>query len=267
MTNAQSGNALKNAWQAGEPSLGLWISTGNASTAEILGDVDFDYINIDFQHGLIDYPDAVSVMQALVQTDAVVTCRVPWNEPGIIGKVLDAGAMGVIIPMVNTVAEAEAAVRACRYAPQGARSFGPIRAARLFGADYASRANDEVVCVPMIETAEAIANLDAILDVSGIDAVYVGPADLSISLGLPPGTDNDDPSFDEALTKVIEGCKARGIAAGIHSDPRVAPKRLEQGFQMVTVTSDTQAAASGARDALKTVRGAASGGGSGSSIY
>ena len=267
MTNAESGNALKNAWRAGESTLGLWISTGNASTAEILGDVDFDYINIDFQHGLIDYTDAVPVLQSLVQSNAVLTCRVPWNEPGIIGKVLDAGAMGVIIPMVNTPAEAEAAVRACRYAPQGARSFGPIRAARLFGADYAARANDEVVCIPMIETAEAIGNLDAILDVEGIDAVYIGPADLSISLGLPPGTDNDAASFDEALSAVLEGCKKRGIAAGIHSDPRVGPKRVAQGFQMVTITSDTQAAAAGARDALKTVRGAASGGSSGSSMY
>jgi 4-hydroxy-2-oxoheptanedioate aldolase len=119
----------------------------------------------------------------------------------------------------------------------------------------------------MIETAEAIGNLDAILDVEGIDAVYIGPADLSISLGLPPGTDNDAASFQEALSAVVEGCAARGIAAGIHSDPRVAPKRIEQGFKMVTVTSDSQAAASGARDALKSVRGAAKADGSGSSMY
>ena len=254
MTNDASSNALKTAWKKGEPTLGLWISTGNPSTAEVLGDVDFDYINIDFQHGLIDYTEAVPVMQALVNTKATLTCRVPWNEPGVIGKVLDAGAMGVIIPMVNTPAEAEAAVRACRYAPQGARSFGPIRAARLFGADYASRANDEIACIPMIETAEAISNLDAILDVEGIDAVYIGPADLSISLGLPPGSDNDAPAFTEAVDAVLEGCKARGIAPGIHSVPNIVPKRLEQGFQMVTVTSDTQAAVSGAVSALKRAR-------------
>ena len=267
MTNAEASNALKSAWRNGESTLGLWISTGNPSTAEVLGDVDFDYINIDFQHGLVDYSDAVTVMQALVASEAVLTCRVPWNEPGIIGKVLDAGAMGVIIPMVNTQAEAEAAVRACRYAPQGARSFGPIRAGRLFGPDYASKANEEIACIPMIETAEAIGNLDAILDVEGIDAVYIGPADLSISLGLPPGVDNEDASFIGALDAVLAGCKARGIAAGIHSAPGVASKRLEQGFQMVTVTSDTQAAVSGAISALKRVRSAEEGGGSGQSVY
>ena len=256
MTNEESSNALKNAWRKGESTLGLWISTGNQSTAEVLGDVDFDYINIDFQHGLVDYSESVSIMQALVNTNATLTCRVPWNEPGIIGKVLDAGAMGVIIPMVNTPAEAEAAVRACRYAPAGARSFGPIRAARLFGPDYAAKANDAVACIPMIESAEAISNLDAILDVEGIDAVYVGPADLSISLGLPPGSDNEAAVFQEAIEAIIEGCKSRGIAPGIHSVPNIVPKRLEQGFQMVTVTSDTQAAVSGAVAALKKARSA-----------
>ena len=262
VTNDEPTNALKTTWRNGDAALGLWISTGNAMTAEVLGDIDFDYINIDLQHGLIDYTEAVPVMQALLGTSAVVTCRVPWNEPGIIGKVLDAGAMGVVIPMVNTPAEAEAAVAACRYAPQGSRSFGPIRAGRLHGPDYASRANAEIACIPMIETAQAIGNLDAILDVEGIDAVYIGPADLSISLGLPPGTDNDAASFNEALDAVLAGCKSRGIAAGIHSDPGVAPKRLAQGFQMVTVTSDSQAAASGARAALRTVREGAGGEGS-----
>lgn len=254
MTNDAPTNALKHAWSQGEQTLGLWISTPSAATAEMLGDLDFDYINLDLQHGLLGYDEAVGVLQALGGTDAVVTCRVPWNEPGIIGKVLDAGAMGVVIPMVNTPAQAEAAVRACRYAPQGARSYGPIRAARVFGADYAAKANDAVACIPMIETAEAIANLDAILDVEGIDAVYIGPADLSISLGLPPGSDNDDPAFQDALTAVIEGAKARGIAPGIHTVPALAATRLAQGFQMVTVTSDSQAMVSGAVAALKRAR-------------
>lgn len=247
-------NALKTAWNNGEATLGLWLSSYHPAGAEILGDLDYDYINIDFQHGLIDYSTAVPIMQALAGAKPTMTCRVPWNEPGIIGKVLDAGAMGVIVPMVNTPAEAEAAVRACRYAPQGSRSYGPIRAARLFDGDYASEANAQVACIPMIETAEAIGNLDAILDVEGIDAVYVGPADLSISLGLPPGSDNGAASFQDALAAVIEGCKKRGIAPGIHSVPNLVPTRLEQGFQMVTVQSDLGALASGAIAALKTAR-------------
>ena len=164
MSSEVSGeNQMKQLWADGGAALGLWLSSNNAAGAEILADAGYDYINVDMQHGLIDYNDAVTLLQALTGSASTLTCRVPWNEPGIIGKVLDAGAMGVIVPMVNTVAQAEAAVSACRYAPAGSRSYGPIRAGRLFGADYAARANDEVACIPMIETAEALENLDAIL--------------------------------------------------------------------------------------------------------
>lgn len=253
-------NALKTAWNNGEATLGLWASSPDPNGAEVYSGLGYDYINVDMQHGLVDYSDAVQLFRALTTTDSVVTCRVPWNEPGIIGKVLDAGARGVIIPMVNTAEQAAAAISACRYVPEGARSYGPIRAAREFGADYFEKANTEIVCVPMIETVEALENLDSILDVPGIDAVYVGPADLSISLGFPPGTDTADPAFQDALSTIVDGCKKRGIAPGIHATPAWAPKRLEQGFQMVTVTSDLAALASGASAALKSTRNASGGG-------
>lgn len=260
-------NALKTAWNNGDATLGLWLSSDHPAGAEVLGDLDFDYINVDMQHGTIDYATAVPVMRSLQNSSATLTCRVPWNEPGIIGKALDAGAMAIIIPMVNTVAEAEAATRACRYPPEGARSYGPIRAARLFDGDYGSEANAHVACIPMIETAQAVENLDAILDVPGIDAVYVGPADLSISLGLPPGSDNADQRFQDALTKIVAACKQRGIAAGIHSTPTLAPIRLQQGFQMVTVQNDLGALVSGAVSALKKARTAPGGDSSDEKMY
>ncbi len=249
-------NTLKSGWQAGGTTLGLWLTTADPVAAEQLGTLDYDYLNVDLQHGLIDYAASVSIFQAMARSAATPLCRVPWNEPGIIGKVLDAGALGVIIPMVNTRAEAEQAVRACRYAPVGARSFGPTRAGMALGPNYYPEANQQIACIPMIETAEALRNLDDILDVEGIDAVYIGPADLSISLGLAPGTDNPDQTFADALAAVVSGCKQRGIAPGIHSSPDVVPKRLEQGFQMITVTSDLVALASGARAALRSVRSA-----------
>ncbi|MFV0526179.1 MAG: HpcH/HpaI aldolase family protein [Acidimicrobiales bacterium] len=250
-------NNMKATWSEGNAALGLWLMSVNPVATEQLGQLGFDYICLDLQHGLIDYTDAVAMLQALSSSPTTVVCRVPWNEPGIIGKLLDAGAMGIIVPMVNSAAEAEAAVRACRYAPDGARSFGPVRAAAVHGRGYAVEANAEVACIPMIETAEAIANLDEILDVPGVDAVYVGPADLSLTLGLPPGSDNDDQAFVDALAAVVDGAKRRGIVAGIHSIPTVATKRLEQGFRMVTVTSDIQGLMEGTKAGLDQVKGEA----------
>ena len=147
--------------------------------------------------------------------------RVPWNEPGIIGKTLDAGARGVIIPMVNSVAEAEQAVRACRYAPAGARSYGPLRANYYAGSDYFEHANDDVLCIVMIETKEAVARVDEILSVPGIDAVYVGPADLSVTLGLPPAPDQVAASLQRrarARRRVVSGARRRARDRGQSED-------------------------------------------------
>jgi 4-hydroxy-2-oxoheptanedioate aldolase len=180
---------------------------------------------------------------------------VPWNEPGIIMKTLDAGAYGVIIPMVNTRAQAEAAVAACRYAPQGVRSYGPARATLYAGRDYFPNANETVLCICMIETREAIANLDDILGVSGIDAVYVGPSDLSVSLGLPPGYDNPAPEFRQAIDKLLAACERHGVVPGVHAGlPEVAQKRIEQGFRFVEMCDDAGSLARGAAWALGQLR-------------
>ncbi|MGA9276014.1 HpcH/HpaI aldolase family protein [Ilumatobacter sp.] len=241
---------LRQRWTSGDATLGAWMTSDSSAVAELVGDAGFDYVNIDMQHGLADYSDVVDMMCALESSSATVTCRVPWNEQGIIGRVLDAGAMGVIIPMVNTVEQAERAVAACRYAPDGARSYGPVRAARVNGPDYHSSANERVACIPMIETVEALNNLDDILAVPGIDAVYVGPADLSLTLGLEPKGDHDDESFNDALRQILDACDRHGVVAGIHANPQLAATRLAQGFRMVTVTSDLQALGTGLVAAL-----------------
>ena len=265
-------SALKQAWSAGESTVGVWMTSNSTAVAESVADLGFDYVNIDMQHGLADFSDLVDMMRALEPAPAsagpgTITCRVPWNEPGIIGRVLDAGAMGVIIPMVNTVDQAERAVAACRYAPDGSRSYGPLRAERVNGPDYQAHANDRVACIPMIETVEALGNLDAILDVPGIDAVYVGPADLSLTLGLPPRGDHDDVAFNDALTTIVAACDRRGIVAGIHANPQIAAKRLEQGFRMVTVTSDLQALTAGAVAALGACRAGVDGAQADQALY
>jgi 4-hydroxy-2-oxoheptanedioate aldolase len=248
-------NRLKAKWRAGEPTFGAWLAIPSPVVAEALAQAGFDYCCVDMQHGLADYTQTVSMLAAISSSsDCTPVVRVPWNEPGIIGRVLDAGAMGVVIPMVNSSEEARAAVSACRYHPDGQRSFGPLRAAVAFGADYYEGANREVACIPMIESRQAIADLDQILDVPGIDAVYVGPADLAVSYELAPGVDNPDPTYQDALAKVVAGCQARGIAPGIHCTGQLSPTRVAQGFQMVTASADFAAVTAGARRDLNQAR-------------
>lgn len=237
---------IRQQWNAGSSTIGVWLSTPSSVMAEAASRAGFDYACIDMQHGLADYRDAVGMIQAVLLGGTSPIVRVPWNEQGIIGRVLDAGAHGVIIPMVNTVAQAEAAVAACRYAPGGARSFGPaaasLRTADYGAADYKGWAADNVACIPMIETVEAMSNLDAILAVPGIDGVYVGPADLSITLGLPPRNNDGEPAFDEAFAEIVAACQRAGVVPGCHATGELTPKRLAAGFRMVTATADMVAA-------------------------
>ena len=187
----------------GPAALGAWITSREPILAEIAGRAGFDYVCIDMQHGLADFDCAVGILQALASTPAIPVVRVPSNDAAIIGRVLDAGAMGIIIPMVNSAEEAKRAADACRYAPAGSRSIGPFAVAARHGAEYVARANDLVACIPMIETRQAIEAIDDIVAVPGVDAVYVGPADLSLSLGLLPAVDQTDEQFTDALAAVL----------------------------------------------------------------
>lgn len=247
-------NRMKRIWREGGVAYGAWLSIPNAFTAEIIARQGFDWVCIDMQHGWSDYPSALEMIAAIWTTNAVPFVRVPWNEQGIIGRVLDAGAMGVIVPMVNTRVEAEAAVRACKYHPVGQRSYGPTRATALAGEDYFGRANHETLCIPMIETAAALDNLDKILAAPGVDAVYVGPADLSITLGLPPALDNEDPLFLNAIRRIADSCHEHGVIPGIHANSSLALRRKEIGYRMITISADISALSSGAGSDLRKAR-------------
>jgi 4-hydroxy-2-oxoheptanedioate aldolase len=248
-------NRLKAMWSRGQAALGGWLSVPSSFSAEIFAHAGFDWVCIDMQHGVIDYSDAVPMLQAMSATETVPIVRVPWNEPGIIMKALDAGAYGVIVPMVNSRAEAEAAAAACRYAPEGVRSYGPTRARFGAGADYVRQANANVACIVMIETKEALNDLDAILSVPGVDAAYIGPADLSVSLGLPPASDHDEPVFVDAVQRVLDACRKHGIAPGFHGgNVKTARKRVEQGFLLVEVCSDAESLGRAAATDLKAMR-------------
>jgi 4-hydroxy-2-oxoheptanedioate aldolase len=251
-------NTAKEKWARGEVTYGSWLSIPSSFSAEIMAHQGFDWVCIDMQHGVSDYQVALTMLQAIGTTETIPIVRVPWNEPGIIGRVLDAGAMGVIIPMVNSVEEAQAAVAACRYFPKGARSFGPTRATYYAGTDYFLGANDQVACIPMIETKQAVERLDDILAVPGIDAVYVGPADLSITYGLPPGMANGG-AFEDARVLIAKKCAEHGVTAGIHANAGLSAKHVEAGYQMITISGDAVAIPVQAQADLKLARGATEG--------
>lgn len=240
-------NRVLERWRAGEVALGGWLAIPSAFSAEIMAYRGFDYICLDMQHGVIDYQVAVNMLQTISATDATPFVRVPSNEFSIINRVLDAGAMGVIVPLVNTPEEAIRAVSACRYYPDGTRSMGPTRVSVSAGPEYALRANSEIACIPMIETRQALDNLDQILEIPGIDALYIGPSDLSLNLDLPPALDNGG-AYEAARLRIAERCKACGVIAGIHADATLAEKHLRAGFRMITVSVDFKAL-QGAADA------------------
>ena len=236
-------NRLKRLWAAGKPTINGWCSIGSPFTAEIMAAQGYDSLTVDLQHGALDYADALGMLQAIHGYGCVPMARVPWREPGIVMKMLDAGAMGIICPMINTPEEAEELVSFVRYPPLGRRSSGPTRASFVMPG-YSLAVNDEIVVFAMIETAEGMANLDDILAVPGLDGVYVGPSDLSIGLSngaLQPGMDRQEPEMVTAIQKVASSAKAAGLRAGLHcATPEYAHQALGWGFNFTTVGGDAR---------------------------
>ena len=248
-------NRLRTMWQADQAAVNGWLAVPNSFSAEVMAHQGWDTLTIDLQHGVVDYQAMVTMLQAISTTPTVPIVRVPWLEPGIIMKTLDAGAYGVICPMVNTREDAQKFVAWTNYAPRGTRSFGPVRALYYGGADYPSKANDTIVRFAMIETAQALDNLDAILSVEGLDAIYIGPSDLSLALGCTPTFDDVDAKVAQAIDHILERAKAHGLQAGIHNGrPDVARARVAKGFRFVTVSSDARIMAAGSQELLAAMR-------------
>jgi 4-hydroxy-2-oxoheptanedioate aldolase len=250
-------NTLKTIWARGEAVVNGWLSIPSSFSAEVMAHQGFDSLTVDMQHGVIDYQAAVTMLQAISTTSTIPLARVPWNDPAHLMKTLDAGVYGVICPMISTREQAEALVQACKYPPRGFRSWGPVRASIYAGADYGDHADAEVVVMPMIETADALKNLDEILSVPGVDAIYVGPSDLSLALGYKPRLDQTDAGVVEAQKKVVAACKKHGVVAGIHNNSAAyALQMIEQGYQFVTIASDSRLLAVRAAEEVAVVRNA-----------
>ncbi|MFO1268762.1 MAG: aldolase/citrate lyase family protein [Rubrivivax sp.] len=249
-------NRLRTLWQADKAALNGWLAVPSSFSAEVMAHQGWDTLTIDLQHGVVDYQAMVGMLTAISTTATMPIVRVPWLEPGIVMKSLDAGAYGIICPMVNTRDDAAKLVAWTHYAPQGTRSFGPIRASYYGGADYPAKANETVVVFAMIETAQALDNLDAILSVEGLDAVYVGPSDLSLALGCKPTFDDVDPKVAAAIKHIAERAKAHGVKAGVHNGRAdVALARIAQGYRFVTLGSDARLLASGSQELLAGMAG------------
>lgn len=248
-------NRLRSIWQSGGAVVNGWLAIANSFSAETMAHQGWDSLTIDLQHGVVDYQAMIPMLQAISTTDTVPVVRVPWLEPSFLMKALDAGAYGVICPMVNTAEDARKLVAYTHYAPRGCRSFGPVRALLYGGADYPQQANDTIVTFAMIETATALGNLDDILSVPGLDAIYIGPSDLSLALGCTPTFDDLDPKAAEAVEHILARAKAHGIVAGIHNGTtQAALKRIAKGFQFVTIGSDARLMAAGARQIVNEMR-------------
>jgi 4-hydroxy-2-oxoheptanedioate aldolase len=261
-------NRMRTIWKSGGTVLNGWLGIPNSYSAEVMANQGWDSLTIDLQHGVVDYQAMVGMLQAISTTPTVPVVRVPWLEPGILMKALDAGAYGVICPMVNTRDDAQKLIAYTRYAPRGTRSFGPNRALLYGGADYPQKADGTIVVFAMIETAQALDNLDDILSVEGLDAIYIGPSDLSLSLGCKPVLDDVDPKAAEAIDHILARAKAHGVIAAIHNaTPEAALARAAKGFQLVTVSSDARLMATGAQQVVAKMAGRPAGSAGKSGVY
>ncbi|MEY9981562.1 4-hydroxy-2-oxoheptanedioate aldolase [Bradyrhizobium yuanmingense] len=233
-------NKVKQIWSSGGAVVNAWLSIPSGFAAEVIAQCGFDSVTVDMQHGVQDYRSMVECLQAMGRYTITPMVRVPWNEPGIVGKVLDAGAYGLICPMVNTAQEARNLVSYAKYPPAGTRSNGPIRAGMYSAAGtYQKTANDEIVVLPMVETKTAVENIEQILEVAGIDGVYIGPTDLGFSYGVGPKTDHTEPEILRIYEKVVRECNRRKLNPGIHcSAAEGAARAINMGFKFVTLSDE-----------------------------
>ena len=230
---------LNKCWTEGKGAINGWCSIPSTITAEIMSLNKFESITIDLQHGLIDYQVALNILQVFSKIETTPMVRVPWNEPGIIMKMLDAGSLGIICPMINNKEDASKFVGATRYVPDGFRSSGPTRAVMVHGGDYHNEANNKIISLAMVETEEALDNVDDIASTEGLTGIYIGPSDLSISMGLTPGLDRTEEKMVKAIDKIKMACKKHNIKVGIHClSPEFLKNKLKEGYDLTTLGTD-----------------------------
>ena len=249
-------NRLRDVLASGEPAITGWVSVGSPYLAEVLSYCGYDAVTVDLQHGMFGLDGAVTLLQAVSAGPATPLARCPSHEPATIGKLLDAGAYGLICPGVDDADQAAAFVRACRYPPTGARSFGPSRGLLYGGPDYLAHADETILTWAMVESVRSLSNLEAILDTPGLDGVYVGPNDLALSFGEVPGVAQQSPQVTDALARIAAAASAAGRWAGIFcADAATARQMIDLGYHLVTPGNDVGILRAAVTQRVDTVRG------------
>lgn len=254
-------NRVKQLLKAGKPAVGTWLSLGSIVAARFLARSGFDYLTVDVEHSLVDIATTTHMMGAIADAGGVALARVPSNRHDHIKRILDNGGHGVVVPMVNTRAEADEAVRACLYAPRGNRSVGGSVHALNWGAtpaDYYKKVDDEVLVVLQCEHIDAVRNFDKVFGGPGVDAVFVGPNDLMATMRAPDGTPPTPAVFEQALQDILAGCKRLGVAAGLHTfSTDDAKRRIAEGWQFIAVNSELKFMTDGAAKVVAELGGKA----------
>ncbi len=258
-------NTVRAALRSGEAQVGTWLSLGSHMASRYMARSGFNWLTLDLEHSPIDWDTAAGIFGAVADAGSVPLARIPVNSYENVKRALDAGAYGIVFPMVNTAEEARAAVEACKYAPQGRRSVGGGYHALNFGctpSEYYARANDEILVIVQAEHVEAVRNRDSIFAVPGVDAMFIGPNDLLSSMHKTPAMETDDPEFVEALKLLREAAVRHGIAPGLHvADANAANRRLAEGWRFIAVSSELGFMSQAAREVVGSIFGKESGSG------
>jgi 4-hydroxy-2-oxoheptanedioate aldolase len=244
-------NTAKQKILEGNPAFGYALSLGSPTVAEVLGQSGIDFVMADTQHGSFGPDSTIATFTALAAGSAVPMARVARNDFTMIGRLLDEGALGVVVPMVDTLEDAKMAAHACRFPPTGGRSWGWGRA-RSYGDDYGNLVDEEIFVAVQIESIQAVNQAEAIMSVPGIDGCWIGPADLALSMGIHPDHKYEDDDHARALEKVLEACRNTGKAAGIASvSVDEALQRAREGYRFLTAGSDISFLLDGALAGVK----------------